>query len=139
MPVSGSSGSDKDDWKCLPDGTCTKASSGYSTKSQCEAHCEPHGTYNICRKPYTTFFGADANKLYCKSASWTGVRPKDQCHSDSDCGSSGGPSATTASQYRCMQCRGETCSIRYSDTPCDNTCRDDDDCSGGLAGALVDL
>ena len=31
-------------------------------------------------------------------------------------------------QYSCKQCRGTTCSVRYSSTPCSNTCTTDADC-----------
>ena len=35
-------------------------------------------------------------------------------------------------QYSCSQCRGTTCSVRYSSTPCTDTCRTDNDCIVGI-------
>jgi len=47
----------------------------------------------------------------------------DECQSDADC-----RAPTPPAQYSCNQCRGTTCSVRYSSSPCSNTCITDADC-----------
>jgi len=52
----------------------------------------------------------------------------DKCQTDSDCGVPTPPPPPPPPQYSCKQCRGTTCSVRYSSTPCSNTCTTDADC-----------
>jgi len=53
---------------------------------------------------------------------------KDQCQTDSDCGPPSVSPPPVAPSYSCMQCRGTTCSLRNSPTPCVSTCRTNSDC-----------
>jgi len=118
---------EKDNWCCNNStGTCYKCSKtgAWSTLSQCEACC-PSGTYLECRPPLTTFWGADANKLYCKLATWCEVDPGDECSPQNSVCPASTPTPTTP-KYSCntstWTCSQDSNGVYSSLSTCQSNC-----------------